>query len=125
MIYTTHDINMLAIWFYPDGERGPVQQYFEHLRGQGQRRKALARLIVDLDVLAQEGLRSPRISVRSLGQGLWELRRTYQGVFYRVLFCVHQQGVWLLHAFEKEPKRTPLRDLELARSRMAKVVARR
>ena len=116
---------MLVIWFYPDGERGPVREYFEELRGQGQRRKAWARLIVDLDILAQEGLRSPRISVRSLGQGLWELRRMYQGVFCRVLFCVHQQGAWLLHAFEKETKKTPLRDLDLARSRMAKVVGGR
>ena len=113
---------MLTIQFYPDGDQGPVQEYFEHLRGQGHRRKALARIIVDLDILAQEGLSSSRISVRSLGQGLWELRRTYQGVFYRILFCVHQQGAWLLHAFEKETKKTPLRDLDLARSRMAKIV---
>ena len=125
MVYTTSGIRLLGIWFYPDGETGPVRQYFEHLRERGESRKAWARLIADLDILGQEGLRSQRISVRSLGQGLWELRRTYQGVFYRILFCVHRQGVWLLHAFEKETRKTPLRDLDLARGRMAKVVGRR
>lgn len=113
---------MLTIEFYPDGNHGPVQEYFDHLRGRGDRHKGLARLLSDLDTLAQEGLLSSRISVRSLGQGLWELRRAYQGVSYRILFCVHQQGVWLLHSFEKTTKKTPLRDLVLARSRMANIV---
>ena len=113
---------MLTIEFYPDGSYGPVQEYFNQLRGQGDRRKGLARLLSDLDTLAQEGLLSSRISVRSLGQGLWELRRAYQGVSYRILFCVHRHGVWLLHSFEKATKKTPLRDLELARSRMANIV---
>ena len=125
MNYTINDINRLAVQFYPDGPSGPVQDYFEILRGRGDRRKALARLLVDLDILSQEGLRSRRISVRSLGEGLWELRRSYQGVFYRILFCVHQQGAWLLHVFEKETKKTPLRDLSLARSRMLKLVGKR
>lgn len=116
---------MLTVQFYPDGDAGPVQEYFDALHKQGDRRKALARLIADLDILAQEGLRSSRISVRSLGDGLWELRRIYQGVFYRLLFCIRGQEAWLLHAFKKETKKTPIRDLELARSRMAQVMGRR
>lgn len=116
---------MLTIEFYPDGSHGPVQDYLQHLRGRGERRKALARLLTDLDILFQEGMMSPRISVRSLGRRLWELRRSYQGVHYRILFCVHQDSAWLLHAFEKETKKTPLRDLGLAMSRMAKIVGGR
>ena len=49
----------------------------------------------------------------------------YQGVFYRALFCIRGQEVWLLHVFEKETKKTPIRDLELARTRMAQVMGRR
>jgi phage-related protein len=113
---------MLTIEFYPGGSRGPVKEYFEQLRARGDRRKALAKLISDIDILAQEGLLSSRISVRSIGQGLWELRRMHQGVAYRILFCVHRQGAWLLHAFEKATRKTPLRDLELARTRMAHVL---
>ena len=113
---------MLTIEFYPDGDSGPVQDYLELLRGRGERRKALARLLNDLDILSQEGLMSPRISIRSLGHGLWELRRPYQGVQYRILLCVHQGSAWLLHSFEKETRRTPLRDLDLAMSRMAKII---
>ena len=125
MDYTINDITRLAVQFYPDGEHGLVREYLEGLRGRGDRRKALARLLADLDILSQEGMRSRRISIRSLGEGLWELRRSYQGIFYRILFCVHQREAWLLHAFEKETKKTPLRDLSLARSRMAKIVGGR
>jgi phage-related protein len=110
---------VLTIEHYPDGSQGPVQKYFEYLRSRGDRRKALGRLLDDLDILAVEGLSSSRISVRSLGQALWELRRTHQGVAYRILFCVHRQSAWMLHAFEKATKKTPLRDLELARRRMS------
>lgn len=102
-----------------------LREYFEELRKQGHRRKALARLLADLDILGNEGLSSKAIAVRSLGEGLWEIRRIYQGVFYRVLFCIHHQEVWLLHAFEKETRKTPLHDLELARSRMAQIRSRR
>jgi len=124
MIYTKDDIT-LRVQFYPHGDEGPVKDYLETLRRDGQRRKAHARLLVDIDILAQEGLNSDRVSVRSLGQGLWELRRMYQGVFYRILFCVHEREAWLLHAFEKETRKTPRRDLELARGRFAQLAAGR
>ncbi len=121
MNYTIYGIYRLPIEFYPDGNRGPVQAYFEQLRLRGERRKALARLLADLDVLSIEGVIRPRISLAFFGPGLWELRRQFQGVHYRVLFCVHQRAAWLLHAFEKETRRTPQRDLNLARSRMARL----
>ncbi|MBI2916187.1 MAG: type II toxin-antitoxin system RelE/ParE family toxin, partial [Elusimicrobia bacterium] len=49
----------------------------------------------------------------------------YQGIFYRIIFCIYQQEAWLLHAFEKETKKTPLRELELTKSRMTQLIGRR
>jgi phage-related protein len=53
-----------------------------------------------------------------MGQGLWELKRLFEGVQYRIFFCANGGFVWLLHAIEKKSSKTPLDDLRLARKRM-------
>ena len=68
---------MLEILYYPDGNNGPVRDYLSELARQ--RPKAFARLALDLEVLGSEGLRSWQISVRPLGDKLWELKRLYEG----------------------------------------------
>ncbi len=64
---------MLDILYYPEGSRGPVREYFSGLAKE--RPKAFARLAMDLEVLGAEGLRSQQITVRPLGDKLWELKR--------------------------------------------------
>lgn len=91
---------MLEVLYYPEGNRGPVQEYLALLARE--RPKAFARLALDLEVLGAEGLRSPRITVRPLGSGLWELKRLHEGIHYRL---------------EKKSAKTPKDDLRLARER--------
>ena len=86
--------------------------------------KAFARLALDLEVLGAEGLRSPRVTVRPLGDKLWELKRLYDGIQYRLFFGVWKGAVWLVHGIEKKSAKTPLSDLELARRRLGEVMAR-
>lgn len=113
---------MLEILYYPDGNRGPVREYLSELAQE--RPKAFARLALDLEVLGAEGLRSQQITVRPLGNKLWELKRLYEGVQYRLFFGVLRGAVWLLHSVEKKSAKTPKHDLELARKRLGEVMAR-
>ncbi len=56
---------------------------------------------------------------RAMGSGLWEVRSNLpQGRIARVLFCVAQGCMVLLHGFIKKTQKTPPADLALARSRM-------
>lgn len=56
--------------------------------------------------------------VRSLGQGLWEVRSDLTGGrTARVIFAVHEQRMVLLHAFIKKTRATPHADLAVARVR--------
>lgn len=56
--------------------------------------------------------------VRALGGGLWEVRSSLtQGRIGRVLFCVEEECMVLLHGFVKKTQKTPQRDIELARRR--------
>ena len=86
------------------------------------RPKVFAKLAIDLEVLGAEGLRSSRVTVRPLGDRLWELKRLYEGVQYRIFFGVWKGAAWLLHSIEKKSAKTPKGDLELARKRLQEVM---
>src|SRR5258705_2393821 len=59
---------------------------------------------------------------RALGKGLWEVRSDLrQGRIARVLFCIVESRMVLLHAFVKKTQKTPVADLELAMKRQKEV----
>jgi phage-related protein len=113
---------LLDIFYYPEGDSGPVKDYLNWLVQE--RPKAFARLIVDLEVLGAEGLRSQQVTVRPMGDKLWELKRQYDGIQYRIFFCIYKSAIWLLHSIEKTSAKTPKDDLDLAKKRLRKVMRR-
>ena len=59
---------------------------------------------------------------RALGKGLWEVRSDLTlGRIARVLFCIHDGWMVLLHSFIKKTQKTPDADLELAIKRMKEI----
>lgn len=59
---------------------------------------------------------------RALGQGLWEVRSELPSRrIARVLFCIMEGEMILLHGFVKKTQRTPKRDLELAQGRKMRI----
>ena len=59
---------------------------------------------------------------RSLGDGLWEVRIALSNRIARVLFCVSDDVMWLLHGFIKKQQKTPAQDMALARRRRREVL---
>ena len=60
--------------------------------------------------------------VRSLGDGLWEVRTTLPSLrIARLLLCFHEGAIIVLHGFLKKTQKTPPDDLELARRRKREV----
>ena len=56
--------------------------------------------------------------VRPLGHALWEVRSSLpRGRIARVLFCVEQGHMVLLHGFIKKTQKTPQHDIDLALKR--------
>ena len=54
-----------------------------------------------------------------MGHGLWEVRSKISGgKIARVLFCVHEQQMVLLHGFIKKTQKTAAQELKLALGRM-------
>jgi len=62
--------------------------------------------------------------VRPLGRELWEVRSYLpRGRTARVLFCVAQGSMVLLHGFIKKTQKTPEHEIDLALKRMRGSVA--
>jgi phage-related protein len=60
--------------------------------------------------------------VRSLGDGLWELRSVLPSRrIARLILCFHEKTVVVLHGFIKKTRKTHPGDLSLARERMREV----
>jgi phage-related protein len=56
--------------------------------------------------------------VRPMSGGLWEVRCSLRGGrIARILFCIEQGRMILLHGFVKKTQKTPQRDLDLALKR--------
>jgi len=56
---------------------------------------------------------------RPLGGGLWELRSHLPSRrIARILFCVHEGRIGIVHGFIKKAQKTPQDEIELARKRM-------
>ena len=113
----------MIIGYYPGWDEGDVREYLDVLRRDGQRRKAIAKLEFDLQMLASTWPRPQFVTVKSLRghEPLYELIREYQSIAYRIFFCVKGQEIWLLHAIEKKQRKTPIGDLVLADNRMQNV----
>lgn len=59
---------------------------------------------------------------RSLGNGLWEVRSSLtSGRIARIIFCVHESRMVLLHGFIKKTQKTPDADLQLALRRRKEI----
>ncbi len=60
--------------------------------------------------------------VRSLKDGLWELRsRLPSGKIARLMLCFHDNKIVALHGFIKKTQKTRLEDYTLAKQRMREV----
>jgi phage-related protein len=62
---------------------------------------------------------------RAMGEGLWEIRSDLPGNrIARVLFCIYDEQVLVLHGFIKKTQKTPNEDLTLARRRKGELGSR-
>ncbi len=59
--------------------------------------------------------------VRSLGDSLWEVRTNLPKRISRIIFCMRDNKLILLHGFIKKTQKTPSEDKKLAKGRMAKL----
>ena len=61
----------------------------------------------------------------SIGSGVAEIR-IHTGLEHRVFYIAKfSEGIYVLHAFQKKTRKTPRREIELARHRLHEVIRMR
>jgi phage-related protein len=104
-----------AFYQLPSG-REPVREWLKALGDDD--RKIIGEDIKDVEFSWPIGMPL----VRPLSKGLWEVRSDItQGRTARVLFCIHDGRMVLLHGFIKKTQKTPDADLELATKRRKEI----
>jgi len=92
---------------FPDGVKGALGYSLRRLQ-KG--------LLPDCDARRME----------SVGKGVWELKTSDERTWYRVIYLTRiGDALYVLHAFEKDSRKTDRRDIEIAKSRFKLVVAQR
>jgi phage-related protein len=112
-----HDLKRIHAYFYrtPAGNE-PVREWLNELSSVD--RKTIGTDVKDVEYAWPLGM--PLVD--SLGRGVWEVRSTIADGIARVIFCVEEDQMILLHAFVKKTRKTPDREIALAYNRMRKGV---
>ena len=101
-----------ARFYRSDSGREPVREWLKSLDVED--RKVVGEDIKDVEFSWPIGLPL----VRSLGKELWEVRSSLpRGRIARVIFCVAEGHVVLLHGFIKKTQKTPQSEITLALKR--------
>ena len=98
-----------ARFYRSDAGREPVREWLKSLDVED--RKVIGEDIKDVEFSWPIGLPL----VRSLGRELWEVRSSLpRGRIARVIFCIAEEHVVLLHGFIKKTQKTPQSEIDLA-----------
>ncbi|MDR3150002.1 MAG: type II toxin-antitoxin system RelE/ParE family toxin [Oscillospiraceae bacterium] len=118
---------MFEIEFYetPNGER-PVKQFIDKLKTAAETNKAervrLNKIVSYMDALAQKGTWVGQPVTKHLEGEIWELRPYDDRILY--FFVRNNRTFVLLHHFVKKTQKTPSREIETAKRRMADYIER-
>jgi phage-related protein len=113
------DMKKLPAMFYCTATGNePVREWLKEL-------ERLDRRIVGQDIaIAEFGWPVGMPVCRTLGRGLYEIRSDLASRrIARVIFCIAEQHMVLLHGFIKKTQKTPKADLELALKRKKEVTS--
>lgn len=58
---------------------------------------------------------------RKMAEDLWELRSTLHSGIARTFFSIYEDHIVLLHGFVKKSRKTPAKELTLAKRRLSKL----
>lgn len=109
---------IVARFFESAAGRKPVREWLLDLSGDDRRS-------IGYDIQTVEfGWPIGMPVCRPLGAGLWEVRSSLSGNrIARVIFCMKEGEMILLHAFIKKTQKTPQDDIALAASRKKEIDA--
>jgi phage-related protein len=113
-----HPLRIPVRFYRTVAGREPVLEWLRSLREED-------RKVIGLDLMrVQFGWPVGMPLVRSLKNGLWEIRSTLPSRrIARLIICFHDNKIVALHGFIKKTQKMPLEDIDVARQRMREVTS--
>jgi len=117
---------MYEVEFYRDKNgKSEIVEYLDELRAKGatskNERVNCDKILAYIIALQQYGTRIGQPTVKHIDGDIWELRPINNRIFF---FYWKDNKFVLLHHFIKKTNKTPLREIEQARSRMKDFIER-
>ena len=109
------DRPILVQFFRLDSGREPVRGWLKEL--QSEHRKTIGEDIKTL----QFGWPVGMPLARKMKDGLWELRSHISAGIARTFFTIFEDKIVLLHGFVKKSRKTPTKELAIAKRRLGKL----
>ena len=104
-----------VVFFQLDSAREPVREWLKGLTRQS--RKTIGEDIKTL----QFGWPVGMPLARKMSENLWELRSRIPAGIARTFFTIYRDKIVLLHGFVKKAKKTPIKELAIAKRRLTKL----
>lgn len=79
------------------------------------------RILFDLSLISQKGLKNCGLSLRHIDGKLWEIRFKLSAG-YRIFYCLITEDIFLLHAYKKQSQKAPEKEITIAINRMKELL---
>lgn len=108
----------MRIIFYKPSKSSPVSDFIKKLQS-----KDRLRILGCLKNIEELGFDCPRVQFRQIKGKLWEIKINTVSAGYRIFYVTIKQSVMiLLHAYKKQSRKTPKKEIEMAERRMLEVI---
>jgi len=108
----------MKIKFYQKNSgKQPVVEFLEELPAEEN-----AKITGCLSNVEKLGFDSPRVIFRQIKGSLWEIKiKTHKSGYRFFYVCIKGENIVLLHAYKKQSKKAPKKEIEIAGKRMLEV----
>jgi phage-related protein len=110
---------MKVIFYTKSQGRSPVYDFLKKLQPEDR-----LRILACLKNIEELGFYSPRVQFRQIKGKLWEVKIQTVNAGYRIFYVtISSNDMVLLHAYQKQSQKAPIKEIAIAEKRMAEVLA--
>ncbi|MDR3490775.1 MAG: type II toxin-antitoxin system RelE/ParE family toxin [Gammaproteobacteria bacterium] len=110
----------MEILFYVNANNNkcPVNEFIKKLES-----KDKAKILGCLKNIEELGFDCPRVQFRQIRRNLWEIKIRSASAGFRIFYvCIKGRTLVLLHAYQKQMKKAPKKEIAIAEQRMLEVI---
>ena len=111
-------MNMKISFYQTQSNRCPVKEFIDELQPRDR-----AKVLACLKSVEELGFNCPRVQFRQIKGHLWEIKIKSASAGFRIFYVAAKgDNIVLLHSYQKQTDKAPVREIEVAEKRMIEVL---